>query len=52
MGKRKLTPAQELQQHVDECVNRYEHWERERKQGKNQIEESDTKSAPVQLSLF
>ena len=33
MAKRKLTPAEQLQHHVDECVKRYAHWEAERRDG-------------------
>lgn len=33
MIKKKLTPNQQLQQHVKECAERYDHWARERKDG-------------------
>ena len=33
MAKRKLMPAQELQQHIDRLAERYARWERERRDG-------------------
>ena len=33
MAKGKLTPAEQLQQHVNDCAKRYAHWETERRDG-------------------
>ena len=33
MAKRKLTPAQELREHVNKLAERYSHWEKERRDG-------------------
>ena len=33
MAKRKLTPAQELREHVNRLAERYTHWEQERRDG-------------------
>ena len=33
MAKRKLTPAQQLREHVNKLAERYAHWEQERRDG-------------------
>ena len=33
MVKHKLTPAEQLQHHVNDCAKRYKHWEQERRDG-------------------